>query len=161
MKHRKLTKKQHKEQVSIITFGMIVLAVGITLTALIMSVDNRTSYLMSLINISKESNNSITLRNEIAKEVELKVASTVATTAGSVSLNVKTNSTNPKTFKEYRYYIKESTNDMYVLDAIKVEEQHAYVKLSPNTVYDVKVEAVSYSGETMVSTASGETPSLD
>ncbi len=154
MKQRKMTKKQHKENVSIITFVMIIITVGITLTALVMSVDNRISFLKT----SKETNNSLIMPNEMAKSVDLEVASSVATNAGNVSLNVKTNSTNPKSFKEYRYYIKESTNDIYVLDAIKIEEQHAYVKLEPNTIYDVKVEAVSHGGSTMTSITSGVTP---
>lgn len=157
MKQRKITKKQHKENVSIITFGMVVLAVGITLTALVMSVDNRVAFL----NASREINNSLIMPNEMAKSVDLEVASAVATNAGNVSLNVKTNSTNPKSFKEYRYYIKESTNDIYVLDAIKIEEQHAYAKLDPNTIYDVKVEAVSHNGSTMTSVTSGVTPVFD
>ena len=88
MKQRKMTKKQHKENVSIITFGMIVLAVGITLTAVVMSVDNRNSYLRAVFNSSKETNNSVCISNEVAKEVVLEVASTVATTSGKVSLNV-------------------------------------------------------------------------
>lgn len=160
MKQRKMTKKEHNENISIITFGMIVVAVGIVLAALIVSVGNRKSYLISLLNKSKETNNSVEI-NKIADSVDLKVASTVATTSGRVSLNVITDSVNPNTFKEYRYYIKESTNDMYVLDAIKVEEQHAYVKLEPDTSYDVKVEAVSHSGETMTSMATGATPTID
>ncbi len=157
MKQRKMTKKQHKENVSIITFGMIVLTVGITLTALIVSVENRVAFLSR----SSETNNSLAMPNEMAKGIDVEVASSVATNAGNVSLNVKTNSTNPKSFKEYRYYIKESTNDIYVLDAIKVEEQHAYAKLDPNTIYDVKVEAVSHSGSTMTSTTSSVTPIFD
>ncbi len=161
MKQRKMTKKQHSENISVITFGMIVVAVGIILAALIVSVGNRKAYLIDLLNKSKEVNNSVEIGNEYAKSVDLKVASTVATTSGRVALNVITDSTNPKTFKEYRYYIKESADDMYVLDAIKVEEQHAYIKLDPNTNYDVKVEAVSVDGETMVSMASGATPTID
>ena len=161
MKQRKMTKKEHNENISVITFGMVVVAVGIILAALIMSVGNRKAYLIDLLNKSNEVNNSISTGKEYAKSVDLKVASTVATTSGRVALNVITDSTNPKTFKEYRYYIKESENDMYVLDAIKVEEQHAYVKLEPNTSYDVKVEAVSVDGETMVSMASGATPTID
>ena len=161
MKQRKMTKKEHNENISVITFGMVVVAVGIILAALIMSVGNRKAYLIDLLNKSNEVNNSISTGKEYAKSVDLKVASTVATTSGRVALNVITDSTNPKTFKEYRYYIKESKNDMYVLDAIKVEEQHAYVKLEPNTSYDVKVEAVSVEGETMVSMASGATPTID
>ncbi len=157
MKQRKMTKKQHKENVSIITFGMVVVTVGITLTALVMSVDNRISFLSA----SKETNNSLIMSNELAKEVDLEVESSVATNAGNVSLNVKTTSTNPKSFKEYRYYIKESTNDIYVLDAIKIEEQHAYAKLDPNTAYDVKVEAISHNGSTMTSSTSGVTPVFD
>lgn len=161
MKQRKMTKKQHSENISIITFGMIVVAVGIILAALIVSVGNRKAYLIDMLNRTSEVNNSIVTKSEYAKSVDLKVASTVATTSGRVALNVVTDSTNPKTFTEYRYYIKESDNDMYVLDAIKVEEQHAYVRLEPNTSYDVKVEAVSVAGETMVSMASGATPTID
>ena len=161
MKQIKMTKKEHNENISVITFGMVVVAVGIILAALIMSVGNRKAYLIDLLNKSNEVNNSISTGKEYAKSVDLKVASTVATTSGRVALNVITDSTNPKTFKEYRYYIKESTNDIYVLDAIKVEEQHAYAKLDPNTIYDVKVEAVSHSGSTMTSTTSSVTPVFD
>ena len=164
MKQRKMTRKEnkeHSEEISLITFGLIVLAVVIILAALIVSVGNRKSYLIELLNKSNETNNIIIQGSKMADSVDLKVASTVATTSGRVSLNVITDSSNPNTFKEYRYYIKESTNDMYVLDAIKVEEQHAYVKLEPNTSYDVKVEAVSHTGETMTSMASGATPTID
>lgn len=157
MKQRKMTKKQHKANVSIITFGMIVLTVGIILTALIVSIENRLMFLSMPI----ETNNSLIMQNEMAKSICLEVASTVATNAGNITLNVKTNSTNPKSFKEYRYYIKESTNDIYVLDAIKLEEQHAYTGLDFNTGYDVKVEAVSHSGSIMTSITSGITPVLE
>ena len=53
-KQRKITKKQHNENISVITFWMIVVAVGIILAALIMSVGNRKAYLIDLLNKSNE-----------------------------------------------------------------------------------------------------------
>ncbi|MBR6689499.1 MAG: hypothetical protein IKL68_05740 [Clostridia bacterium] len=161
MKHRKITKKEHKTKISLITFSLMIITIVILAAAVTTSINNRESFLMAIFSSSDETNNSVSIVNEMAKEVDLEVASSVATTSGKVALNVKAKSTNPKTFKEYRYYIKESANDMYVLDAIKIDEQHAYVKLEPNTSYDVKVEAVSHSGETMTSMTSGATPTID
>lgn len=161
MKVRKMTKKEHKSKISIITFCLMAITVVLIGAAVGVSIKNRELFLISMINRYKETNNSVVLANNFAKDVELVVASTVTTTAGNSSVNVRATSSNSKTIKEYRYYIKKSTNDMYVLDAIKVEEQHAYASLEPATSYDVKVEAVSYSGDTLVSTAKGETPSMD
>ena len=137
---------------------IIVIIIG---AAVGLSIRNREAFLLSRIVSVKETNNSERLINNISIEVSLEVTSTVVTTAGKASLNARTSAANLNSIKEYRYYIKKSTNDMYVLDDITPYENHTYINLEPQTSYDVKVEAVCYSGNTMVAEAKGETPGLD
>ncbi len=152
--------KKSIKDISLISILLLVVTLGLLVAAVVTSVNNRVGFLTAKNNKNNIVNNHVEINN-IPSTVFLEVAYSTATDSGRSNMLVRANSETPELFKEYRYYIKEQANEEYVLDATTTVEEHKYLKLTPNTFYDVKVEAVDYNGNSKVSTATADTPKVD
>ena len=161
MKQRKMRKKDYKAKISVLTGMLMLVTLVLLFSAVYTSINNRVGFLRAKNAFVVEMSN----RLNISVDKKISIACNVVSTGvmdNKARVEVSVDSLDLGIITEYRYYIKEATKDMYVLEEISEKPTYEYLNLKQGTPYDIKVVAVKYydSNNTVFATTYVKTPSI-